>query len=145
MLKEIVLFAVAKRLQSYFCDYLIPLTIKSCIKKLPKVNFSNSGSFFYSQNYLKIVLQWFRNLVYSLAFCDGRSKQRFIFLKMYFEMSILSLLYQRLEHFWWSKEFSLLNHFFSKEIQTRDQCSPWIESAPNFPLKTHPWWRVALI
>ncbi len=48
MLKEIVLFAVAKRLQSYFCDYLIPLTVKSYIKKLPKVNFLDLGKFFFS-------------------------------------------------------------------------------------------------
>ena len=46
MLKEIVLFAVAKRLQSYFCDYLIPLTVKSYIKKLPKVNFLDLRKFF---------------------------------------------------------------------------------------------------
>ncbi len=79
MLKEIVLFAVAKRLQSYFCDYLIPLTVKSYIKKLPKVNFLDLRKFFYFQYYSKIAQQWFRNLGYVFAFFDTRSLTTFYF------------------------------------------------------------------
>jgi len=53
LLKEIVLFAVAKRLQSYFCDYLIPLTVKSYIKKLPKVNFLDLRKFFFISSIIR--------------------------------------------------------------------------------------------